>query len=1197
MSHSFAPHRAGGFSLVVTLIIVSMLAVVAIGFLASMSNERATADAYGNKTRAEQAAQAGADSAIAILRQAFKDFPDSATVWETHSVNKDGAPVVDSDHPVALANEGTTLYVRAMPDGSSPTDPLPDPTADNSPGHTVSATDASDARSVFVLPLISGARYQQKNQFSAWTNPANKPKLDPTTNKSFADQYVDLNVRRAKDDSQGWLGSPLRPPPANAKPLPPRTVRVPWVNVTQADAAAGTIAPVVARYAFWVEDESFRANVNYAGTGDAPLSSTRVRQDNSSGSWDVKLPLNAKVVDLFGPLRALFDASVAAPLAQSLSEARKVYPDGFFSEGLGYTHAAGLSVAQADALRFLTTTTSGGLNLSRHGTQRVNLNQLIYPKPDASGTATTYSAQEQIVDIVKTIQFHAPNFGQRFYRNVPNAKAAGAVDPAVLNDMFVPDDNRSHRLMYLYKIATNIKDYIDKDSVPTFVDGVKDDATGKYTGSVHTGPYMSNTTPPAIIYPNPGAGDGNLIWAQGKDSGPYMDECAVRFSGGITTNGSPNKYSLRTDYYVEVWNPTNKDVSALYLPGLKVHIANQTPWQAANTTTPITYTDLPVDGNIPTPSGDPRARDLDMLVPEGAVFKAGKATVLTTDPHFNTPPDTSPMPLNFATMEGLKNFVYCQVAGTIAYSGTMPSGKTRIVFKGRQTGGFTSDYDTEVTLYCTNGLVDCAPGPMPIYSGSSSTPIFIGNGSSTSNPDHTGYKAYGGSLRANGGVTNSTPEPTVTGDPRSNNEQLTNNPKYQSGTTINQGRYYNFGANPYVDANPNNPIYPGTLGLPNSDFTQPDNGGGTFTPWPDYYKFPAGAQPVMNASNALMNVANAEITSIGQLGDVYDPARAIGTDLSKARGGGRTLKIGQPDDLWDGNYRSASRSWAAWRLADFFGVNDAMVQPGLININGVARDNGAALRAALTGFKYQENLPSDTLVHSEKLPLVAETSTLVPPTQGLDTLVYQIKKRLAPDPGSITTGTVGTPGGGDSTKPDYAPYNTGQGPFWERGEFSELPAFGRTNVAASNPAASYTGADLVSGAVTNQTFDRGREEVFRRLAEMITTRGNVFTVYAIGQTISPKVPTNGQTLAVTSTQRLKVTFRLIPKTGTSAGGTGGTTASTAATNVDFHPATLTGVGGVQYPVRFTPDTATATGRFAKPHHYDIEILSASKGGG
>jgi hypothetical protein len=66
-----------------------------------------------------------------------------------------------------------------------------------------------------------------------------------------------------------------------------------------------------------------------------------------------------------------------------------------------------------------------------------------------------------------------------------------------------------------------------------------------------------------------------------------------------------------------------------------------------------------------------------------------------------------------------------------------------------------------------------------------------------------------------------------------------------------------------------------------------------------------------------------------------------------------------------------------------------------------------------------------------------------------------------------------------------------------------------------------TGTSLASApGGLQQAFDRGREEVVRRSIEMITTRGSVFSVYAIGQTL--------QGTNVTGTARMKQTFQIEP---------------------------------------------------------------------
>src|SRR5205823_10357933 len=100
-----------------------------------------------------------------------------------------------------------------------------------------------------------------------------------------------------------------------------------------------------------------------------------------------------------------------------------------------------------------------------------------------------------------------------------------------------------------------------------------------------------------------------------------------------------------------------------------------------------------------------------------------------------------------------------------------------------------------------------------------------------------------------------------------------------------------------------------------------------------------------SASGAPAVIANAKITSIGELGDIFDPVRTKGdsSNILLSRSGGRTLKIGQPErfdatinptGLWDGNSSSASREWTAWRLTDIFSTTDLVQLDGRVNING-----------------------------------------------------------------------------------------------------------------------------------------------------------------------------------------------------------------------------------------------------------------------
>jgi hypothetical protein len=275
-----------------------------------------------------------------------------------------------------------------------------------------------------------------------------------------------------------------------------------------------------------------------------------------------------------------------------------------------------------------------------------------------------------------------------------------------------------------------------------------------------------------------------------------------------------------------------------------------------------------------------------------------------------------------------------------------------------------------------------------------------------------------------------------------------------------------------------------------------------------------------------------------------------------ARGGGRTLRVGQSEltnfggtnvGWFDGNQTNASRTWTSWRLADVFtttaasngatapdaqgnltnslgvvrgqtNTNGVVVTiPGLINPNGLLRDGGAAMRAALHGLTY------------------SATPEGAPGLAGLDLNSFRLNGVVNSMTSRLTNASAtGLPSGALA-------------PFWERGEISELPIFNTGNIPTQ----------------MSNVFDRGREELVRRSIEMITTRGSVFTVYAIGQTLQVASSVTN----VLSTARLRQTFQIEPKfqfTGDYG-------------NDSFSPA----------------QSLRVTRRFSAPTNYTVRVLATS----
>ena len=1243
--------KRGAFALVVTLLILSLLIVVAVSYLTSMVNERQTADAYTSKARAEQVAQAGVDSAMAILAGSLRDFPDSATAWDVkQSPNADGS-----------YNEGTNLYLRAVPTpavlpgaaaGTTAVVANPQPNGPSALASDPAGNNPNNpACKNFVLPLISGVPGGRAQLVSHKTASIFPKPMDPNVKDPASQIYADLNVRRNSGDAQGVIGSP-----PDWKGSAPKPARAYWVNMTDnANRQTG-------RYAFWIEDESFRTNVNAVNLDDtnAPTNpGTPARVDNSAGGKTVVdssgTPRSVLPRDMFlsGALAGF--PTVFNPVASThtVLDTRGAYPGSFLPEPLAFAHVANgsssspLSTAAIDGLRYLTTTQSGSLNLTRHGTQRLNLNA-----PTTIDAANPVTMPE-IRKLVEAIRFHLPNWGQRFYRTVnpdPSSLSTTQKGTSLNNSNDVPAGNSE---IYFYKTAANLRDYVDTDDQPTTIIRPQ------------TGPLPTLWVPGTqIAHPFGSDGQGgdgaNYMWAQGKDGAPFLQEAVVRYRPAIqivgTGSTSQANYTLTVDYYVEFWNMSDHDVKASDLHNPYVRISAQQPWISATidrlpgTLKPTSTSSVPTAGapldnypgdNTPKAGIPGQARDFNIPltgtvynaanplvpIPTGVVFKAGACTVITTDPDSLLPASNAASiynsrfayggqtlvpPLPAAPGFYAPNVYYCPVdpltqpSAKRTFTGPtgLPESSTYLRgimpdFRGPRSviSNTYLDFEVEVTLANDLGYLDCASGAVCISAGGGD-----GGAGSTNGYDFTWTAAgqethndylHGGTL---GGNTLNTP--SEMGDPRTNNEQLVFG--LFAGTSYpaqpDQSRYGTAGKNDKP---------PFTLGLPNSMYVKP----AAFPyPWGDYFDWKTTTYPTstLDYASAPSVIADAPLTSIGQLGDLFDPARVIGTvgtfSINNSRGGGRTLKIGQPDDrLWydpttnpapnnTSDHVAASNGWASWRLTDVFGIDDDLERPARINVNGVARDGGAALRAALTGFVFQpatqvQTLPDgttrvvDPAIHGAVTTSAATTTAgaslnTLPPSPstatptGVASIVNDIKTRLA------------------ATSPNGAyPY----GPMFERGELGELLTINGTSSTAlfgkNAPSAFVVSNDLI-GKDLNHTFDRGREELFRRLVELTCTRGDTFTVYAVGQSLTQTDP--NKPAKITGTHRMRVTFRLVPMRYTDP----------ARTRLAyFHPGNTVNAGGSLgvAPAMADPDTATADfqARFAKPDLYDIQVLEVN----
>lgn len=796
-----------------------------------------------------------------------------------------------------------------------------------------------------------------------------------TANNSTALNYTN------KSSPSGWMGSPVT---ANGT-LTYRECRAPWIYQAQdpsrphqPDRSKANYNPYVYRYAFWIEDESSKLDFTIAGN------------TNASGGGYLRpiLATNASAVDLgASPLVA------GKPLATnaSVTNALLIAFRDQVTNALGSTtvspknlsHHNAFGENAANTSRFYTTSASHANDLAGTGCKRININALVtegLSAADITGdlqdiiyaitgnqvTTLGINGTSRVLSGLPNINSPFPNFGNRFFATItPNA---------------------SQRDIYLKKIAANIRDYIDSDSQPTFINS---------SGLVVSG------TRPTDCWPT-------TQWPQaiGKEAVPFLSETAwAGFEVSSNVSGAVRTATLEIDHYIEFINPNTKDYTAP--TGSFLRLNDLASWDAG------TFPEVEIS-------------DFELDI-SGVIFPAGQATVITTNPG----PDPGSLILNNANLvrrnppSGVRRFNNRN--SDLAWNSGTSRG-FRLVNRGDSS---ISDTRGRVILANNAGIVS----GLPAY-GFTSLPASSANFYLTDVGNRLRH-IYASSLAGNNAASR-------TGDARSVSEQLA----FQGFGTPNTDATRFYGStqgNGFVTANT-------TLTSVRIPYVNPEllSGNGT---WPDYTQ-----QFNETASTAYAVIADQTMSSIGELGHIYDPGQRIATTtIEAARGGGRTLKIGQPDDSI-GTAARFSTTWqnAAWRLTDVFGVSSNRTQVeleptsrGKININSVVRDDGVVLKSLLRSFVFPASPASD-----------AGTAGKLLRSDEVDRLVTSVKS-----------------------------YLTANGPMLERGELSQVAFFSgnTTNLATA-------GSQAVS-----LTADRSREQIFRSLVEMITTRSASFAVYSVGE--------------------------------------------------------------------------------------------------
>lgn len=1034
--------REHGVALITTVIVVAVLAVVAVAMMQTTTVDRLSSRSVANSYRARLAADAGAVLAKGMVADLFARYPDSVTGWQ----NIGGGDVNGTN------NEATVFYMRALAKNTS-----------------AGATPSTPAAEIVFLaqPLISRVTTNGR-QDALETNPvaiSNVTALFPYVAGSTTDA-IDLNATTAARPDP-FIGSR-----SSYKPGNPITAAQ-WVYMTKDGEPSSASNPYIARFAFWMEDESFKVNVNIASDGS--------RGPNSLGT-------NASDARLMGAFTNSSVTTINSMNVETVVSVRTNLPGGVFPSAATLGLAGNVDASGAGELRFLTTCHSAGLDFSRGGFRRFPLSRATF---QADSAATGADGLKRFVAAI-TNGFACPDFGQRFYKSTVDASAAGFVSELNSNRVTSP----GHRDLYLLRLAANVKDQLDDDDAPTIVTVTKTnvESAGLWDNKTCTTPQNAYAIEPdgggTLGAPTVG---GSRVAAIGKENVARLQEYAIHgrvnkmepqgYNTNAVGSGSGAEFEIAIDHYLEFWNMGTTPIN---LSGCFIKIYDM----------PV----MDLGGGSSRPDLTDPSRSVTLRIDSGSI-PAGACVVVTSAPAAEINKDLCPTPnIISATVEnGARVFTGNTLNSYTSTKATNSSGTVfdrayviKTTYRSGSVGSSVADFGTTMVMgNATNGYLDSFVGlPISRSGNSASFDLDARHFERTrvsGSPNQNNFYARAGSLMGNLSATWNNSATTAAGfgdplaavgDPRTLNEALEMLIYQVSSTTpsrVEQSRF--------LDASISDPAtFPAanvTLGSVNANYVD-------ITKWPD----------CSDASNNF--IINTNLRTIGDLGFVFDPVRFKGdsSTVDRVRGGGRTLRIGQSElynqtnnrsGLWDGTQTNASRNRVAWRLADIFttNTNPACTSiAGLINPNGALRDGGAAMKAALFGM---------TL-------MAPPAGSPIPVAGRAINLSNIITANASNSPGLICRLT-------NTNRWIPGAFN----PLWERGEISELGG-------------SYAFSNFVATLNPQSVFDRSREEIVRRSIDMITTRGSIFSVYVVGQALQVS---SGVT-NVLSTARLKQTFEILP---------------------------------------------------------------------
>jgi len=858
------------------------------------------------------------------------------------------------------------------------------------------------------------------------------------------DIWCDINKTNAQFPS-GIVG--LRNTFTNTNSIPPLSVN--WVYIKN---AAGK---VVGRYAYWADDECSKLDIRLAGSV-SNLTGNHTRSNGSIFSELALTPLTnapASTANLtasnLANLLAFTNTSIQA---LPLSPQHAQYP---------IAGAGNLTSAQWQSIKPFVTIYSRHDDRSPDGKRRVNLNVLV--------TSTTDAAQiaNQTLTIRDAITNNLPTFGERFY-SVANGTAT--------------TPTASHQMAYATRISANIRDFIDTDNQATIIQANDTAYAGNSADFI---PFE-----PTVIQ------DGDLPLAFGKESGLFLSEYArvarvVNQPNGAhpASSTTPVTIQVRFGHYVELQNISGKTITTADL-GTDPHIllAGRGNW---------------VNAFPATSGGTPdrlRLSDVKMRLPSNLSIPPGGLVYFTTDGG-TFPCDsqsgllgssaTNRYQLTFGTGAGQWNLVNTNgntpastAAGFEDYFITtraINSGSgnsTSLRYAVYNSESFTSpsypNQQERLILANSSGLIDCA---FRIYS---TLRQYLYR--DAQNPSWCATCLGDAESKTDNNAPNGSPS-----DPRYTRGDLRSNFEIFSVIKKTTSQSWKDSAEGLTGSSLVSSTWMtlGTLNYNYGNMTTYTGDNLWRKGWYEYSTDPAGNHLVKNTN----------LTSLAELGYIYDPVRY---DIEGYRSMGATLRIGQSDSATNNRATNSAadyQNWLGGRGSDSatnaaYGKNAFLLMDvfrtdtntaGRINPNSVVRDGvGIVMRAALTNFVYEGQA-----------------------TNGASSLL-----------GNQTLNPANTV----AAIRNFATNST-NGFLVSVGDLSRIPAFWGNGTSSTN---------IVPTVAMSAASDAGKEEFLRRTANLLTTQSLAFTVYIVGQTGEILTKSGTDTFVPASTTTTETVIQLEP---------------------------------------------------------------------